>query len=484
MPVQMSILRLKRRRTKIVATVGPASADRGVLTALIAAGVNVFRLNMSHGTQEEHRRVYDTIRELAASSGDQIGIIADLSGPKIRVGVFDGGAAEIARGSRITVTTREVVGNGTLIPSQYDQLHQDVEAGSRILLDDGNLELRVLEIRGTEIDCFVVHGGLLKDRKGMNLPGVRVSAPSLTEKDRRDARFALELGVDFIALSFVRRAADVVELRELMGKAGRSTWIIAKIEKPEALEDIEGIITVSDGIMVARGDLGVELAPELVPTAQIQLVNLARSVGKPVIVATQMLESMIDSVRPTRAEVSDVANAVSSGADAVMLSAETAAGRFPVLAVEMMDRVAREAEAYLFGTVLFGGWTGGRLRDDEMSLGDAISRATAQLSRDLKVRAVVVFSSSGRTAREVSSARPAAPVIAASSVPETSRRISLLWGTVPVLIERNDLESPHETARRLVRDLELVESGDYILRVAGFNSDPAKNAPTITVLGV
>jgi pyruvate kinase len=484
MPVQMSILRLKRRRTKIVATVGPASADRGVLTALIAAGVNVFRLNMSHGSHEEHRRVYESIREMAASSGDQIGIIADLSGPKIRVGLFEGGSAVVATGSRVTVTTREVIGDASLIPSQYDRLHEDVESGSRILLDDGNLELRVLDVRGTEIECFVVHGGILKDRKGMNLPGVNVSAPSLTEKDRRDAQFAMELGVDFIALSFVRRAADVVELRELMGETGRSTWIIAKIEKPEALEEIEGIVDASDGIMVARGDLGVELAPELVPTAQIQLVDFARSVGKPVIVATQMLESMIDSVRPTRAEVSDVANAVSSGADAVMLSAETAAGRFPVLAVEMMDRVAREAESYLFGTVLFGGWTGKGLANDGLSLGDAVSRATAQLSRDLKVRAVVVFSSSGRTAGEVSSARPAAPVIAASSVPETARRISLLWGTVPVLVERNDLENPHDTARRLVRDLELAESGDYILRVAGFSADPEKNAPTITVLGV
>ncbi len=404
-----------------------------MLQSLVDAGVNVFRLNMSHGDHDGHRAVYESVRQITQDRGEKIGILADLSGPKIRVGRFAGGSIELIAGSSVIVTTREVEGEPGLIPSQYDMLHQDVESGSRILLDDGNLELRVENVRGNEIECTVVHGGTLKDRKGMNLPGVRVSAPSLTEKDRRDAEFALDLGVDFLALSFVRTAADVEELRALMVERDRSAWIIAKIEKPEALDDIEAILAVSDGIMVARGDLGVELPPELVPTAQTELVDLARSAGKPVIVATQMLESMISSPRPTRAEVSDVANAVRSGTDAVMLSAETAAGQFPVQAVAMMDRIAREAESQLFGTVLFGGWaTPQRLDEDVMKLGHAISRATAQLSRDLKVRAVVVFSSTGITAQEVASARPAAPVIAASSVRETARRMTLLWGTVPV----------------------------------------------------
>lgn len=477
---------LKRRRTKIVATVGPASASPEALRDLVDAGVNVFRLNMSHGDHEGHRAVYEAVRQITWERGEKIGILADLSGPKIRVGHFEGGTTEIRTGDTVTVTTREVTGNAGLIPSQYELLHEDVEQGDRILLDDGNLELKVESVEGTEIECRVIHGGRLSDRKGMNLPGVRVSAPSLTEKDRRDSRFALELGVDFMALSFVRRASDVADLRALMNETGKSAWIIAKIEKPEALEEIESILDESDGIMVARGDLGVELPPELVPTAQSDLVDLARSMGKPVIVATQMLESMIGSPRPTRAEVSDVANAVRSGTDAVMLSAETASGRFPVLAVQMMDRVAREAESQLFGKVLFGGWSTpeSRAEDDVMKLGHAVSRATAQLSRDLKVRAVVVFSSTGVTAQEVASARPAAPVIAASSIRETARRMTLLWGTVPILIDSERLERPHETARELVREFDLASPGDWILRVAGFSADPEKNAPTITALMV
>ncbi|HEX7706361.1 MAG TPA: pyruvate kinase [Thermoanaerobaculia bacterium] len=476
---------LKRRRTKIVATVGPSSSSRAMLQSLVDAGVNVFRLNMSHGDHEGHRAVYDAVRQMTRESGETIGILADLSGPKIRVGRFAGGSIELESGAPAIVTTRDVEGEPGLIPSQYEMLHQDVEQGSRILLDDGNLELRVERVHGHEIECTVVHGGTLKDRKGMNLPGVRVSAPSLTEKDRRDAEFALALGVDFLALSFVRKAADVEELRSLMQERGKSAWIIAKIEKPEALDEIESILEVSDGIMVARGDLGVELPPELVPTAQARLVDLARSAGKPVIVATQMLESMISSPRPTRAEVSDVANAVRSGTDAVMLSAETASGRFPVQAVAMMDRVARETESQLFGSVLFGGWTTPERRVEEvMKLGHAISRATAQLSRDLKVRAVVVFSSSGTTAQEVSSARPAAPVIAASPVLETARRMTLLWGTVPLLIDPSRLDDPVQTARELVREFGLAQPGERIVRVAGFSADAQRNAPTITVFEV
>jgi pyruvate kinase len=485
MPINTFLAHLKRRRTKIVATVGPATASADQIAKLVSAGVNVFRLNMSHGTHDEHRAVFGNIRATTLATGEQIGVIADLSGPKIRVGTFEEGQIELASTSRVTVTTRDVVGGPRLIPSQYDRLHEDVEPGSRILLDDGNLELRVIGIEGTEIDCLVVHGGTLKNRKGMNLPGVAVSAPSLTPKDVRDARFALELGVDFIALSFVRRASDIRPLCDLMDESGLRAWIISKIEKPEALDNIEEILAISDGIMVARGDLGVELDPELVPAAQAALVDVARSAGKPVIVATQMLESMIERARPTRAEVSDVANAVRSGCDAVMLSAETAVGRFPILAVEMMDRVARQAEAHLFGSELFGGWTTPQSRvEDVMNLGHAISRATAELSRELKVRAVVVFSGSGRTAQEVSSARPAAPVIAASANEQTARRMALLWGTVPLLVAAEQLESPHETARALVREFDLALPGDYILRVAGFNSDPELNAPAITVLKV
>jgi pyruvate kinase len=410
-------------------------------------------------------------------------VLADLCGPKIRVGRFAQGRIELADGDRVTVTTRDVPGEPGLIPSQYEALAHDVRPGDRILLDDGLLELRVEGVDGTEITCRVVHGGVLKDRKGMNLPGVDVSAPSMTEKDHEDARFVLDLGVDFVALSFVRRAADVEELRELIS-AQNPAHVIAKIEMPEALEAIDEILDVSDGIMVARGDLGVELPPEMVPIAQRRLVNAARSQNKPAIVATQMLESMIEHPRPTRAEVSDVSTAVFSGADAVMLSAETASGRYPVQAVEMMDRVARQVEACLWEEGAFGTIA---LREDEerpIPLHEAIARSTAQLSRDLRVRSILVLSRSGATAGMVAAARPAAPVLAASTEPRICARMSLLWGVISVLVDEAEYQQPTALARRLARELGLGEAGDFILTVQGFKQPPEDTAPTITALRV
>jgi len=485
MPIQIRTEHLKRRRTKIMATLGPASSEPAVIESLITAGVDVFRLNMSHGDHEGHRRLFERVRTCADEAECPITIVADLSGPKIRCGRFRDGAIDLEEGSEVIVTTREVVGEPGLIPSQYEALAQDVKPGDPILLDDGNLELRVLSVEGTEIRCRVVHGGPLKDRKGINLPGVVVSAPSLTEKDREDALFALELGVDFLALSFVRRASDVRDLRALINSTEETSGIIAKIEKPEALGDIEAILEASDGIMVARGDLGVELPPEAVPIAQSQLVNKARNWGKPVIVATQMLESMIEHARPTRAEVTDVSNAVMSGADAIMLSAETASGAHPVRVVEVMDRIAREAEGYLWKTGAFGSIR----RDEEaierpLPLGLAIARSTAQLSRDLLVRAIVVFSSTGTSGRMMSSARPAAPMLALCPSLETYRRMNLLWGVVPVHVEPSELEDPNELARYVVTHAGLAEKGDYILRVSGFHLDPDKTNPTIAVLPV
>ena len=333
---------LQRRRTKIVATVGPASREPPILESLIRAGVDVFRLNMSHGEQADHRAAFERIRAAADAVGEPIAVLADLCGPKIRVDKFAGGRLDLAAGQRVVVTTRRVLGGDGIIPSQYAGLPGDVRPGDRILLDDGLIELRVESVLGDDVPCTVVNGGVLKDRKGMNLPNIPVSAPSLTEKDRADARFALELGVDFLALSFVRRPSDVEDLKNLIAETpalslssgGRAegardggTPVIAKIEKPEALDAIEEILEVADGLMVARGDLGVELAPEAVPIVQQELVLRARLRNKPVIVATQMLESMVTNPRPTRAEVSDVSHAVFGGADAVMLSAETASGR-------------------------------------------------------------------------------------------------------------------------------------------------------------
>jgi pyruvate kinase len=482
-PMNYPSVTLKRRRTKIVATLGPASRDPGVVAGLIGAGVEVFRLNLSHGDHADHRAACERARAAAAEAGQPVAVLADLCGPKIRVGRFAHGQVELTPGSRVTVTTRDVLGEPGLIPSQYAALADDVRPGDRILLDDGLIELRVESVAGTEIACLVVYGGVLKDRKGMNLPGVAVSAPALTDKDRDDARFALELGVDFLALSFVRSARDVEELKALVAASGRTADVIAKIEKPEALAVIDAILDAADGIMVARGDLGVELPPETVPLAQLQLVRAARARHKPVIVATQMLESMVAHPRPTRAEVSDVSVAVFGGADAVMLSAETASGAYPLRAVEMMDRVARQVEGWQWTQAAFGALTGGEVQAP-LSAEAAMARATAQLSRDLRVRSIVVISRTGATARVMSAARPAAPVLAVMPDPAACRRMNLLWGTVPVAAEATELQQAPALARRLARDLGLAEEGHFILMVTGFRPAAEESEPSVTVLRV
>jgi pyruvate kinase len=484
MPIQTDLALLKRRRTKVVATLGPASSSPLVLAELVGAGVDVFRLNMSHGDHAGHAANYAAVRAAAEAAGRHVAVLADLCGPKIRCGRFAGGSIELEAGRPVTVTVRDVEGGPGLIPSQYAALAGDVEPGDRILLDDGNLELRVEGVAGTEVACRVVHGGRLSDRKGINLPGVAVSAPSLTDKDRRDAAFALGLGVDLLALSFVRRAADVHELRALIDATGKRCAIVAKIEKPEALAEYESILDACEAVMVARGDLGVELNPEQVPVVQDLLVDRARARHRPVIVATQMLESMIEHARPTRAEVSDVSHAVASGADAVMLSAESASGRHPLLAVRMMDRIARQTEAYLWQQGAFGSIADARsAADGALPVVDAVARSTAHLSRDLRVRAIVVVSRNGTSASVVSSARPAAPVVSVSALEQTCRWMSLLWGIVPVLVPEARLADPQALARDTARALELADPGDRILLVQGFNEDPARATPSVTVLG-
>ena len=480
---------LTYRRTRIVATVGPASRDPETLRRLVDAGVDVFRLNMSHGTHADHRVALTHVR---AAAGDRpLTVFADLCGPKIRVEHFADGAIELTAGESVTVTTRKVLGVPGLIPTSYAGLASDVRPGARILLDDGKIELRVAAVTGPDVTCLVVAGGTLRDRKGMNLPDGAASAPALTEKDRADAHFALEAGVDLLALSFVRRASDIAELRALIRDAGHATPIIAKIEKPEALADIDAIIEAADAIMVARGDLGVELPPEVVPLAQQALVDLCRAAARPVIVATQMLESMIDCPRPTRAEVSDVAHAVRSGADAVMLSAETAAGNYPVEAVRMMDLVARQTEAYLWRSSEFGALTAGDSlacptdADGATRPTDAaFARACAQLSRDLDVRSLVVVSQSGRSAAVVSGSRPAAPIVVASADVAVRRVANLRWGVISAALPAGAEDDLPAFAREIVQHLGLATPGQPVLLLRGFSADPALSAPTVTALSV
>jgi pyruvate kinase len=453
-----SSLPLSFRRTKIVATLGPASSTESTIGSLIEAGVNVFRLNFSHGTQDEHAARTLAIRGAAARLGTPVAILADLSGPKIRVGLFEEGAAELRDGETVIITSEPVLGTAKRFSSQYEELPGDVEPGSRILLDDGNLELRVRAVSGTEVTCTVVHGGRLKDKKGMNLPNVKVSAPALTEKDRDDARFAAQIGVDFIALSFVRRRADIDGLRQLLAEARSNALVVAKIEKPEALEDIDGILDASDAIMVARGDLGVELDLARVPNVQEELVDRARAKRKPVIVATQMLESMITSARPTRAEVTDVANAVRSGADAVMLSAETAAGHFPLGATETLDSVVRQTEAYLVEHGGFGGIFSYTPTGVDVTRSDrqdcdaetAIAASVAELSRELPTCGIVSLGESERLLSLLSNQRPSAVVFVPARTPRAFALGCLSWGVLPVTLP--DGES--SDAERLVRELE------------------------------
>ncbi len=484
MPIVTRFDLLKYRRTKIVATVGPSSREPDQVRALIEAGVDVFRVNMSHGTHAEHAAAIATIREQAAALGTHTAILADLCGPKIRTGRFEESPLVLVRDAEVTVTTRDVVGNQGLVPSQYAGIASDVKAGDRILINDGAAELRVLDVAGTEVRCRVVQGGPIGNHKGINLPGVEVSAPSLTEKDIVDARFALERKVDFIALSFVRRRADVESLLAVMADARDRPMVIAKIEKPEALDNSIDILAVADGIMVARGDLGVELPPEEVPLAQAQLVRTARLFDRPVIVATQMLESMISAARPTRAEVSDVSSAVASGADAVMLSGETAVGDFAVETVEMMSRIARQTESYQFHTREAGTQAHEAAAHGHLSYGDAVASATAQLVMNTKARAVVVISTSGITAATICAARPDAPVLAISSDAAVCRRMNLLWGAVPVLDSAAGHEHPNLVARRVVRQYGVAAPGDYIVLVRGFHSNPVVNSPSITLLAV
>ena len=482
MSINTHINLLKNRRTKIIATLGPVSSDEKKIRQLIMAGVNVFRQNMSHGDHDYHRETYARVRTIADELERPVGILADLCGPKIRTGKFEDDGIELNDNEQVIVTSRDVIGRTGLIPSQYAALASDAEPGDRILLADGNLELEVDTVDNTEIQCTVIYGGRLGNHKGINLPGVKVSAPSLTEKDKQDAQLALDLGVDFLALSFVRSAEDINDLRALIDAHEHSADIIAKIEKPEALTEASAIINAADGIMVARGDLGVELKPEQVPIAQHELIDHARKKFKPVIVATQMLESMIENARPTRAEVADVANAVALGTDAIMLSGETAVGAFAVDAVRMMDRIARQTESYLWAQHAYGGSIKANI--EAIPIWEGIANSAAHLAQDLKVRAVVVLSQSGMSAATMSSARPAAPVVAITNNESACRRMALLWSVIPVQSDKAGKTNPNELAREVVTAAGMASEGDMLLLVRGFHADSRLNTPSVTVVTI
>ena len=451
-------------RTKIVGTLGPASNSPEGVRALIEAGLDVARINFSHGTHEQHAKTIATVRDIAAQLGRPVAILGDLQGPRIRIGVLPE-KRELEPGTSVVLVPEELA-EGDEIPITYADLCHDVSPGNRVLINDGLFELVVTQVAAPRVTATVVHGGLLSSNKGMNLPGIAVSAPSLTEKDRADLAFAVSHDLDAVALSFVRRAQDIEELRALIPK---SMLICAKIEKDVALQNIEEIMQATDAVMVARGDLGVELPYEQVPNAQKDIIALANRMGRPVITATQMLESMIDNPRPTRAEASDVANAILDGTDAVMLSAETAAGHYPRLAVEAMRRIITEIETHprpgVSGRV-------DRRAISGINTEEAIAAATVAAVHMLESPLVVVFTKSGFTARIVSSHRPTVPILALTDEPRVCRQLSLVWGVVPRLVPTaRGYDHMVAMALREALDMSLVTKGDRVLVTAGVPFD-------------
>ncbi len=422
------------RHTKIIATIGPASAARDVIDALVLAGVDVFRLNFSHGTHESHAESYARIREVASNAGRHVGIMQDLSGPKIRTGPLGGDTPlSLKDGDSLVLGEGHAPSEPGRIFTPYAELVRSARPGHRLLLDDGRIELEVVSRSAAGLEVVVVNGGLLGGHKGINAPGVALPPSALTDKDVEDLRFGLRLGVDFVALSFVQMAEDVARARDVIDKAGRSTPVIAKIERPAAIENLDAILQIAHGVMVARGDLGLEMPLEQVPRVQKQIIRCARAVGRPAIVATQVFESMRVEPRPTRAEVSDAANAVEEGADAIMLAGETAAGAFPVKAVQMLDAVIRDAESMLPPER-----TPPAIDAASSRHGQALAQAAVTLATTGQADAIVAVTAEGRTARLLSACRPAAPILAATTDGSVAGSLSMLWGVLPfVAAERN-----------------------------------------------
>ncbi|MBF2035088.1 MAG: pyruvate kinase [Leptolyngbyaceae cyanobacterium T60_A2020_046] len=457
-------LRNALRRTKIVATIGPATSNPDVLRALIEAGATTLRLNFSHGTHDDHQRNIRLIRQISFELNQPVGILQDLQGPKIRLGRFEDGSIHLNKGDAFTLTSRAVPGSQAISSVTYEPLADEVPAGSTILIDDGRVEMRVesVDTEARDLHCRVTVGGVLSNNKGVNFPGVYLSIKALTDKDRRDLMFGLNQGIDWVALSFVRNPQDVLEIKELIANAGKRVPVIVKIEKHEAIEQMDAILSLSDGVMVARGDLGVELPAEEVPILQKRLIATSNRLGIPVITATQMLDSMVSNPRPTRAEVSDVANAILDGTDAVMLSNETAVGKFPVEAVATMARVALRTEQE----------NPSRDFDDMMgsprSIPNSISQAVGKIASQLNASAIMTLTKTGATARNVSKFRPRTPILAVTPHVDVARQLQLVWGVRPLLVL--DLPSTSQTfqaAMNVAQEKSLLREGDLVVMTAG-----------------
>jgi pyruvate kinase len=450
------------RHSKIVCTIGPATRSPRMIRKLLLAGMDVARLNFSHGTHAEHAQSISMLREAAAAFEKPIAILADLQGPKIRTGALAGGGTVTLRAEqKFVITTAKILGDFTRVSTIFHPLPREVKAGDRILLCDGLIELRVERIRNQEVICQVVNGGELGEHKGINLPGVKLRVPALTVKDRKDLRFALAHGADYIAVSFVRRPEDVLLAKSLIRRAKKDTPVIAKLEKPEAIENLEAILRASEGVMVARGDLGVEMSPERVPVVQKNIIARAREFRRPVITATQMLESMTENPRPTRAEASDVANAIFDGSDAVMLSAETASGKYPVEAVQMMARIIEEAEASIHEYPR-------PAPQERLKVAETVAELVCHASRELHMKLIAVFTHSGFTARLVSRYRPLVPIVAFTPEAHTRRRMALFWGVTPRHIsDVKKIDGLAAIAEERLLEEGFVRKGDVIGIVAG-----------------
>jgi len=450
------------RHSKIVCTIGPASCSATMIDRLMRAGMDVARLNFSHGSHAEHAECISLLRASAVKHQKPISILADLQGPKIRTGALAGGGPVLLKtGQQFEITTKKLLGNVSRVSTTFSQLPREVHRGDRILLSDGLIELRVERVRPGHVICRVVNGGALGQHKGINLPGVNLKVPALTTKDKQDLTFALKHGADYIAVSFVRRPEDVLLAKKLIQRAGKDTPIIAKLEKPEAIENLDEILRASDGVMVARGDLGVEMNPERVPVVQKAIIARAREFRRPVITATQMLESMTENPRPTRAEASDVANAIFDGSDAVMLSAETASGKYPVEAVGMMARIIEEAEASIREFPR-------PAPQERLRIPETVAELVCHASRELHMKLIAVFTHSGFTARLISRYRPLVPIVAFSPEMATRRRMALIWGVRPRYIKDvQKVDGLAAVAEKRLLEEGLAKKGDVIGIVAG-----------------
>ena len=454
------------RQTKIVCTIGPATDSPDMIPRLVEAGMNVARLNFSHGTHEWHARVVSSIREISAELSTPVAILQDLSGPKIRTGAIASSSATVlSSGSTFTLVGEEVPGDERRVSvTHFGALAEKLRPGNGIFLADGSIQLKVVDVDGAGIRCEVVIGGELRSRQGINVPDVSLDVPAVTEKDLADLDFGMDEGVDFVALSFVRRASDLMPVRDAIQRKGLDTPVIAKIEKHEALDNIDEIMDMADGVMIARGDLGIEIPLEQVPVMQKMIINKAGIKGKPVITATQMLESMIENARPTRAEVTDVANAIFDGTDAVMLSGETAIGKYPIRAVEMMDRIARSTEEVLpYEEILRQ-----RRASIEHTIPDAISHAACYTALDIDAKAIICCTQSGYTARMVAKYRPRPMIIAVTPLETTFRRLALSWGVSPLKISHTEnTDDMMEKAKAAAKEAGMVATGDAVVITAG-----------------